>query len=136
MKNVITYFDVADPIGKVYPGGIVILKGDAPVWRYCNLMYKCIMEGAAVVAIAHGIDTTHDGGAAIVAYSTDENYYIGKTLQESPNATVGRPFPGDRIIKCFVYGECFLKSRINDLPEDDAGLLEAKRCQPTDKPPP
>jgi len=27
------------------------------VWKYSNLFYKCIMEGTAVVAIAHGIDT-------------------------------------------------------------------------------
>ena len=66
----------------VHPGGMVILEGDAPVWKYCNLMHKSVMEGAAVVAIAHGIDTAISGGMSIVAYSTNEHFQIGKTLDK------------------------------------------------------
>ena len=82
MKNVVTHLDANAPIGKVHPGGVVILKGDAPAWKYCNLFYKCIMEGAAVVAIAHGLDTYTNCGDSIVAYSTDAGYQIGKTLND------------------------------------------------------
>ena len=51
--------------------------------KYCNLFYKCIMEGAAVVTIAHGIDTRTNGGDSIVAYSADVVYQIGKTLYDA-----------------------------------------------------
>ena len=80
MKNVITFLDANNPIGNVHPGGVAVLKGDAPVWRYCNLFHKCIMEGSAVVAIAHGIDTSTNGGDSVIAYSTEEHYQIGKTI--------------------------------------------------------
>jgi len=83
MKNVITHLHVDEPVGTVHPGGMVILSGEAPVWSYCNLFHKCVMEGAAVIAIAHGIDTTTNADASIVAYSTDADYQIGKTIGQS-----------------------------------------------------
>ncbi|GHT31044.1 hypothetical protein FACS1894214_2030 [Planctomycetales bacterium] len=81
MKNVITHFDVNAPIGIVHSGGMAILSGDAPVWKYCCLFHKCVMEGAAVVAVAHGIDTATDTGSSIIVYSIDEQYQIGKTIR-------------------------------------------------------
>jgi len=41
------------------------------------------MEGAAAVAIAHGIDTSINGGNSIAAYSADAGYQIGKTLYDA-----------------------------------------------------
>ena len=35
MKNVITHLNVNTSIGTVHPGGMAILSGDAPVWKYC-----------------------------------------------------------------------------------------------------
>ena len=83
MRNVITFLDVAEPVDGIHPGGIVVLKGDAPVWMYCNLFHKCIMEGSAVIAIAHGIDTSTSGGDSIVAFSIDPDYQIGKTIGDA-----------------------------------------------------
>ncbi|MCL2744057.1 MAG: hypothetical protein FWE67_09410, partial [Planctomycetaceae bacterium] len=78
--NVIVHLNVKQPIGRVSPGRMVILSGDAPVWEYCNLAYQCIMEGAAVVAIGHGVDVTTDADSSVVAYSTSSRFHIGKTL--------------------------------------------------------
>ena len=85
MKNVIVHLNVNEPIGSVYPGGMVILGKDAPVWEYCNLFHKCVMEGASVIAIAHGIDTLADTNSSVIAYSTDRRYQIGKTIAECEN---------------------------------------------------
>ena len=68
------------PCNVVSPGGMVVLEGDAPVWKYCKMTHKAIMEGAAVVAIAHGMDTTNPDVAPIVAYSRDEEYRIGQAI--------------------------------------------------------
>ena len=78
--NCITFWDVESPRGQVTPGGFVILGGDGPVWKYCLLYHRAIAEGAAVVAVAHGIDTKVAGGSSIVAWSTDPDYRIGNTL--------------------------------------------------------
>jgi hypothetical protein len=67
MKNVITYLDVNNPIGNVHSGGMVVIGGDAPMWKFCNLFYKCVMEGAAVVATGIGVDKSTDGNDYIVA---------------------------------------------------------------------
>jgi len=80
MKNVIRFLNVEKPHSMAQPGEIVVLTGEAPVWMYCGMTYKVIAEGAAVVAIAHGIDTKTNGGASIVAYTTDTDYVVGKTL--------------------------------------------------------
>ena len=83
MKNVVTHFDVNQPTGKVHPDGMAILGGDAPVWKYCGLFHRCVTDGAAVVAIAHGIDTRTNSSDAVVAYSTDPRYQVGKTLGDA-----------------------------------------------------
>ena len=80
MKQVLTFINVASPSGRTFPGGMTILSGDAPVWQYCVEFHKAVMEGAAVVAIAHGIDTTTNGKDSIVAYSIDPVYRIGNTF--------------------------------------------------------
>lgn len=41
------------------------------------------MEGASVVAIGHGIDVTVDADSSVVAYSTNAEYQIGKTLKHA-----------------------------------------------------
>ena len=58
----------------------VVLKGEAAVWKYCEQFHKAVMQGAAVVAIANGIDTSIHGGNAVVAYSIDPMYRIGNTI--------------------------------------------------------
>ena len=78
--NVIVHLDVNDPVGQKHPGGMVILSGDAPVWKYCNLFHQCVTEGAGVVAIAHGIDTKTNSDASVVAYSTSAGYQIGQMI--------------------------------------------------------
>jgi hypothetical protein len=80
MKNVVKYFDVNEPIGKVHPGGMVVIGGDAPTWKFCNLFHKCIMEGAAVVATGVGVEKSTDRRDYIVAYSTDKEYPISKSI--------------------------------------------------------
>ena len=88
MTNSFIFLNVCEPIGNVQPGIVVILYGDAPVYRYCYLTQKCIAEGAGVVAVAHGIDVSTNGGDAIVVYSVEETYCIGRTLDEcNPNKT-------------------------------------------------
>jgi len=79
--NVVQYFDINSPIGKVHPGGVCVIGGDAPMWKFCNLFHKCVMEGAAVVATGIGIDKSTDHSDYTVAYSTDEDYQIGKPIR-------------------------------------------------------
>ena len=78
--NVVNHFDVNDPVGQTHPGGMVILNGDAPVWKYCNQFHQCVTEGAGVIAIALGIDTKTNSDASIVAYSNSAEYQIGQTI--------------------------------------------------------
>ena len=80
MSFVINHLDVNDPCGRTHPGGMVILSGDAPVWKYCNLFHQCVTMGAGVIAIAHGIDTKTNSDASVVAYSVSEEYRIGQTI--------------------------------------------------------
>lgn len=56
MKKVIVFIDVVEPRGNVFPGGMTVLHGDAPVWKYCVSFQRAIMEGAAVVAIGHDLN--------------------------------------------------------------------------------
>ena len=83
MKNVIKFLNVEKPHSKAQPGEIVVLFGEAPVWKYCGMMHNVIAEGAAVVAIAYGIDTETNGGASIIAYTTDSDYTFGETLNHA-----------------------------------------------------
>ena len=80
MRYNYTHIDVNDPIGPVSPGTIVILSGEAQRWKYCYLLQKCIMEGAAVVAIGHGYNMTEDADCSVVAYSVLPNFQIGKPI--------------------------------------------------------
>ena len=87
MKNVVVHFNADHPTNKVHSDGLAILSGDAPVWKYCDLLHKCIADGAAVVAIAHGIDpTTKNICNAVIAYSNDPEYSVGKTLGDANKA--------------------------------------------------
>ena len=81
MKNVLIYLDVNAPVGKVHPGGMIVIGGDAPTWKYCNLFHKCVMEGATVVATGIGVDKSTNGNEYIVAYSTDMEYQIGEPIR-------------------------------------------------------
>ena len=89
MKNVVLYLDVNEPIGNVYSGGMVVIGGNAPTWKFCNLFYKCVMDGAAVVATGIGIEKSTNGNDYTVAYSTDEAYQIGKPIRVDLNAKDG-----------------------------------------------
>jgi len=83
MARHILWRDVANPCGKVPPGGLVILSGDAPVWEYCNCFHRCIMEGASVIAVGHGIDVFGEHATdCVVAYSTASDYTIGKPVSQ------------------------------------------------------
>jgi len=77
----VVHIDAVYSTNFVRPGGMAIIVGDAPVWRYCKAMYAAIREGAAVVAIAHGLDDADPSkGIPIVAYSQDEDYRIGQPI--------------------------------------------------------
>jgi len=97
-RGIVLWLDVADGIGKVTPGGVVVLYGDAPVWKYCNWFHRVIAEGAAVVAIGHGIDVGADASNCTVAYSTVSEYAIGKPISqrlgEEVRITDGIPIEG------------------------------------------
>jgi hypothetical protein len=81
-KGCILGIDLTNPTGTVTPGGVVILYGDAPVWKYCNWFHRAIAEGAAVVAIGHEVDVFGKAAGCIVAYSTVEEYTIGKPISQ------------------------------------------------------
>lgn len=98
MKSVILFWDVAEPIGNVPTGGMVILFGDAPLWKYFKMFYRAIAEGASVVAIGHGIDIDTDASGCMVAYSCEEEYTIGKPISQRVgkkfSASAGTPVAG------------------------------------------
>jgi hypothetical protein len=77
--GVIQYFDVNSPL-KVHPGGMVVIGGDAPLWKFCNLFHQCIVEGAKVVAAGVGVDKSQNHNDYTVAYSLDEDYPIGSPI--------------------------------------------------------
>ena len=81
MKNVITYLDVNEPVGNVHPGGMVVIGGDAPTWKFCNLFHKCVMECVAIVATGIGVDKSTNRKDYTVAYSTDAAYQIGEPIR-------------------------------------------------------
>jgi len=83
MKEVIVYFDVNAPIGRAFPGGMVVIGGNAPTWKFCNLFHKCVMEGAAVIATGPGIEISCDKKDYIVAYSIDMDYKIGESCRHN-----------------------------------------------------
>jgi len=115
MKNSFIFLNVCEPIGNVQPGIVVILYGDAPAYRYCYLTQKCIAEGAGVVAVAHGIDVSTNGGDAIVVHSVEETYCIGKTLDEcNPNE-----IEGGTVVKVVrVNGKEYIRDDKNCVAED------------------
>jgi hypothetical protein len=80
MKNMILYYDVNEPIGIVPVRGMVVIGGDAPMWKFCNLFHKCVMEGAAVVATGIGVEKSTSRKDYTVAYSTSARYRIGDTI--------------------------------------------------------
>ena len=81
------HLHVDDPSGRLSPGGLVILSGDAPVWKYCDMFHQCVTEGAGVIAIAHGIDTKTNSAASIVAYSNSAEFQIGQTIHTCEERT-------------------------------------------------
>ena len=100
MRRVILLWDVNTLIGNVTPGGMVILHGDAPTWKYCIAYYRAVAAGASVVAIGYGIDVTEDASGCIVAYSTAEDYAIGKPISQRlgeglvlSNGLIATPIP-------------------------------------------
>ena len=80
MKQVLHFIDVAKPFGCIHPDGMTILHGDAPVWQYCVEFHKAVTQGAAVIAIGHGIEAGKRGRDSVVAYSTDPMFRIGNTI--------------------------------------------------------
>jgi hypothetical protein len=103
MKDIRTYINVETSIGRTtVAGGLTILYGQAPAWKYCVEFYKTIMEGAAAVAVVTGIETEgqairqcaavvfidgspdekNDWRSALVAYSDDPDYRLGKSYNE------------------------------------------------------
>ena len=110
MKSVVTHWKTEWPKGTVCPGGLVVIgdSGDDRVWKYCQLFQRAICEGAGVVAIAHGVDTKTNTDAAIVAYSNEEHFTIGKTLGECWQAERAARDPNCLTVAlsrfCEVYG--------------------------------
>jgi hypothetical protein len=77
----ITYWDVNKPIGLPTAGTTVVIGGDAPVWKFCNLFHKSIAEhGAAIVATGVGVEKSINGDDYVIGYSTDEEYHVGDTI--------------------------------------------------------
>jgi len=79
--NSIVHVDVNNPIDEARSGVMVILSGDAPVWRYCQLFYEAIEKGATVVAIGHGVDVTVDADLSVAAYSADPEFKVGEPVR-------------------------------------------------------
>jgi len=87
MSMSLRFFDVASPIDMESKKGIVcVLHGDGSPLQYTMLMGNTIACGADVVAVAHGIDVTKEGGKAVIVFSTQERlekgYLPDKTLDE------------------------------------------------------
>ena len=93
MKNCTRVWRTEQPLGDVYTGGLVVIRGDCPVWKFCQLFQRAICEGAGVVAIAHGDANISDYGAAIIAYSNAPYYTIGKTVKECDDYIYHELFP-------------------------------------------
>ena len=79
MKRVVYFLEAGRPVD-VCPGGMTIFYGDAPLWRFCNVVHQAITQGAAVVAVARDLEKDADGGGAIVVYSMDADYAVGRRV--------------------------------------------------------
>jgi len=67
----------------INPGnGVVNLFGDAPIWKYCALCSKAIIEGTAIVTVKCGSGVSQDPYRYIIVHSTLPEYTVGKTLDE------------------------------------------------------
>jgi len=74
----ISQWDVNSPIGNPTPGTMVVITGNAPLWKFCNLFHKAIVEhGAAIVAVGQG--DCVDGSQYVVGYSTEPDYPVGQS---------------------------------------------------------
>jgi len=84
----ICYFNVANPVGKFKEGKVFILYGEGSQFEYSRLTANAILHKAGIVAIAHGLDVTKEGGKAVIVYATREacepfgGWIQGKTLDE------------------------------------------------------
>ena len=147
MKSVINFINAGQPCGNVFPGGMAILCGDAPVWQYCMEFHKAVMEGAAVIAIAHGIDTKTNGKGAVVAYSIDPDYRVGNTIEQDDLLALQKrrrqhersllfmdnPVLHHQTCECFVkkYGDTEGQRRFfdgEDLPSDDVPTANSEEA--------
>jgi len=79
MKRVVYFLEAGRPVD-VCPGGMAIFYGDAPLWRFCNVVHQAITQGAAVVAVARDLEKDVDGGGAVVVYSMDADYAVGRRV--------------------------------------------------------
>jgi len=88
MKAVVTHLHVDEPYRNIHPDGLVILSGDAPVWKYCDMFHMCIKDGSAVVAVAFGIDVSTNAADAVIAYAVNAapEYLVGRTLRDADKA--------------------------------------------------
>jgi len=125
MSLVICYFDVSNGAGKCKENGVYILYGPASVEEYCRFTANAIIRGASVVAVAHGLDVTENGGKAVIVYASKEtcepfgDWIQGKTLDEVwPDETA----TGSRAVNCInIDGEDYLRDDKNCVPKDKIG---------------
>jgi len=76
---------------------MVVIYGDAPVWKFCKLFRRAMAEGAAVIAIGDGIDIFKDASDCIVAYSCEEEYAIGKPISQHLGRGIRVPDHGEQL---------------------------------------
>jgi len=126
MSLVISFFDVANPVGKCNENGVYILYGEASQLEYARLACNSIVYGASVVAVAHGLDVAKEGGKAVIVFATEEKrkegiFIPGKTLDECCPDTNEAGLTNVNVIN--IRGKDYLRDDKNYVESDKVGKV-------------
>jgi len=78
----VTVDNPAIAITEIRPQDIVIISGDASVWKYGELVAVALLKlnSEGVIAVGHGLDMTTHADDSIVVFSSNEHFCVGESL--------------------------------------------------------